>query len=247
MAFGEMPDSNACARNSWRFKTLDATAVRRARRVPSESQENSHQQTHQQNTSSRPALRSPISVRTYLIRTVQVRIPQPAVPKKEPPALRARKPLPMRQTLPPFNRPEVSFSALCAIATRELRADLMLLDDQVEWKERIKDRASRDGFRTPSSDQVHRAMSAVEHTWRGSTVRTNRGAPASRRVANSPSNARTGESLCPHQPPCATFHVCRDQLTPPPATEPRARRAAIIESAQTDLDGHPLPPWRDRW
>lgn len=57
-------------------------------------------------------------------------------------------------------RPEVSFRQLVAIATACRHAE------SVEWKERIKDRVSSLGFQTPRSEQVYRAMDALEHVSR---------------------------------------------------------------------------------
>lgn len=79
-------------------------------------------------------------------------------------------------------KPTASFRQLCAIAKRELLSDPMV--DNVEWKERIKDRTVRDGYGTPWSEQCYRAMDAVAHAH--PTLRQNsrpwRPAPAAREI-----------------------------------------------------------------
>jgi hypothetical protein len=67
----------------------------------------------------------------------------------------------MAKTEPTRTRPEVSFRQLCAIAKDLGTQDTTI--DAVEWKDRIKDRTHALGFRTPYSDQVWRAIDAVEH------------------------------------------------------------------------------------
>jgi hypothetical protein len=58
-------------------------------------------------------------------------------------------------------KPSVSFRQLCAIARRELETDPSIEVDLVEWKERIKDRVTRDGYQRPTTEPVYAAMMAV--------------------------------------------------------------------------------------
>lgn len=59
-----------------------------------------------------------------------------------------------------------SFRQLCAIARALLDQHPTLLEDSIEWKESIKDRATRLGYPSPTTEAVYKAMNAVDHVRR---------------------------------------------------------------------------------
>jgi hypothetical protein len=73
----------------------------------------------------------------------------------------------------PKTRRPISFRQLCLLATEQLRAEPTI--DNAEWKARIQDRAHAVGFLTPWTEEVYRAMDAVER----STSRRARSTPLS--------------------------------------------------------------------
>jgi len=58
------------------------------------------------------------------------------------------------------------FRQLCAIAKDLLTKNPSLLQDPLEWKESIKDRATRLGYPSPTTADVRKVMDAVEYVHR---------------------------------------------------------------------------------
>ena len=132
-------------------------------------------------------------------------------------------------------KPVVSFRQLCAIATDLLRSAPDLLDDQAEWKERVKCRVTALGIQGPTSAYVHKALAAVSMVYL-------------RRV-------RTALTVAPPNPvACAPSAIAPPSrvgddvpLTPDQRDELRTRFRAIVTGhdmphadVQTDPDGNPL-------